>query len=140
MSRNKYTHIESEPGVCSAKQDFAILPFGEMPSEVGPGSLGRLSTLDDSIGVDYESSACQNVLDILRSLLDIALNIHSETGSFRDRKTEIQGDATGNTSETDEKPPQVINVVEDVGVIIQDGVFECRDENQAHKSSSFRTW
>jgi hypothetical protein len=139
-TRGRYTNIESEPRVRSAKQDFSILPFGEVPTEIGPGSLRRLGTLDNSIGVDYESSACQNVPDILRGLLDVAFNIHSETGSFRDRKTEIQGNATRNAAETDKETPQVIDVVENVGVIVQDGVFECRDENQTNQCSSFRTW
>jgi hypothetical protein len=81
-------------------------------SEIGPGSLGCLRTLDNSIRVDNESTGSQDVLNIFGGLLNIALNIHSETGCFWDSKTEVEGNAARNAAKTDKDTPQVIDVVE----------------------------
>lgn len=123
------TNIESEPGVRSTQQNLAVLPLGEVPSEICPSSLGCLCALNDGIGVDDESSGGQYVLNIFRGLLDVALNIHSETGGFRDGKTEVESNAARNAAKTDEDTPQVIDVVEGGRVVVQDRVLESSDEN-----------
>jgi hypothetical protein len=139
--RNGYkcTNIESEPGVRATEQNFAVLPSGEVSSEIGKGSPGRFCALDNSIWVDYESSGGQDVLDIFRGLLNVALDIHSETGGFGDGKTEVKGDAAGNAAKTDENTPHVIDMVEGVDVVVQDGVLESSDKDQANQSSSCKT-
>jgi hypothetical protein len=113
----KCTYIESKPRVCSAQQNFAVLPLGEVSSEIGPGSLGRLCTLDHGIRVDNKGTGSQDVLNILCGLLNIALDIHGETRSFWDGQTEVEGNTARNAAKTNKDTPQVVDVVENGGVV-----------------------
>ena len=108
-----------------------------MSSEIRPGGPGRFCTLDNGIGVDDEGSCSQDVLDVFSGLLNVALNIHGETGGFGDGKTEVKSNAAGNAAKTDKDTPDVIDVVEGLNVVVQYGVLEGSDENQANQSSSF---
>ena len=126
---NGWTNIESKPRVRGAQENFAVFPFREVSSEICPGSPRCFCTLNNSIGVDYEGSCGQDVLNIIRGLLNVALDIHSETGCFWDGETEVKGDAARNATKTHKDAPQIIDVVESGKIVVQDGVFESSNEN-----------
>lgn len=48
-------------------------------------------------------------IDVLDSLLHVALDIEGETRGLWDGETEVKSNATGDTSETDEETPTVVN-------------------------------
>ena len=108
-----------------------------MVEEVTARGLGRLHALDGCIGVDVELAGGENVLDILGSLADVALDIHGETRRFWDSESEIEGDAAGNAAQADEDTPAVVDVLEIVKVIVDDIVFKCGDDDERGESSSY---
>jgi len=63
--------------------------------EVTVLGLGHLHVLDGCIKVDVETTGGKDIIDILGSLPNIALDIHGETRSFRDSESEIDGNAAG---------------------------------------------
>ena len=67
----------------SIKEDLEILPLGEVCDEVCTSGLGGLNALDDSVWIDNIRPRRQESVHVLSSLLDIALNVHSEPRRFR---------------------------------------------------------
>ena len=61
--------------------------------------------------------------------MNVALDIHSETGCFWDGETEVKGDAARNATKTHKDAPQIIDVMESGKIVVQDGVFESSNEN-----------
>ena len=109
-----------------------------MAEEVTARSLGRLHALDGCVGIDVEIAGGENVLDILGSLPDVALDIHGETRSFWDGESEIEGNATGDAAQADEDTPAVVDVLENVKVIVDDISFKCGDDDERGESSSYK--
>lgn len=48
-------------------------------------------------------------VDVLDGLLHVTLDIEGETGGLWDSETEVEGNTTGDASETDEEAPTVVN-------------------------------
>ena len=90
----------------------------------------RLHALDDRVRVDVVAAGGQEVLDILRSLLDVALDVHCEAGRLGDGETEVEGDDGGNATETDEDTPHLVNVREHARVIVEDGALVAADDDE----------
>lgn len=80
-----------------------------MTTEIGPGCFGDISALNDGVRVDGESTGGEEGVNILRSLCDVSLDIHGETGSLGDGETEVEGDHTRDTAHADEDTPAVVN-------------------------------
>lgn len=104
------THIESEPGVGRADENLRVLPLAEVVPEVGPAGLGCADKLDSLIGVLVVGTSGQEVVDILGSLVNVALDIHGETGRLGDGETEVESDDGGDNAETDENTPHLVDL------------------------------
>ena len=68
-------------------------------------------------------------VDVLESLLHVALDVDGETGSFGDGETEVESDASGNASETDEKTPAVVDGDGVGGRLGEDGALVGGNDN-----------
>lgn len=110
-------NVECEPRVRSAEQNLAVPPLPKVVNEIGPGRLGGLDALDDRIGVDLVSTAGQERVDVLRGLLDVALDIHGVTRGLGDRETEVERDHSGDGAETDEQAPAVVDGIKGGGAV-----------------------
>ena len=104
------THVDREPGVTHPDQWHEVLPLTEEPHEVPLRRLGCPGSFDDRIMVDVVRSRCEEVIDVLRGLAHIPLNIHRESRGLGDCQAEVQGNRTGNTTEADEEAPHRIEV------------------------------
>ena len=80
-----------------------------MSCEVGPAGLGCVDALDEGIVVFWGFPSGKDGLDVGGSLIEIALDVHGETGSLGHRKAEVESDNTGNSTETYEQAPHEIN-------------------------------
>ena len=106
-----------------------------MLDEVATASLGCLYTLDSCVGVDVELASGNNVVDIVGSLPNIALDIHGETRSFRDRETEVESDNTRNATKTDENTPAIVHMFEVIERVVNDVILEGLHRNVRNESS-----
>ena len=80
-----------------------------MPAEVGPACLGNIDLSGDNAIIGTGLNALEGVIDIPESLFHVTLDIKSETRGFCDSETEVEGNNTRNTSETDEETPAVVD-------------------------------
>lgn len=87
-------------------------------------SFGRLDTLDSCVGVYVKLASGHNVVDILGSLLNIALDIHGKTRCFRDGETEVKCNDTGDAAQADENTPTVIDVLKVIDRVVDDVILE----------------
>jgi len=69
-------------------------------------------------------------------LLDVAFDIHGESRSLGKSETEVEGDGTGNSSETDQETPGEIEVVSVVDRVVDDLLLEGSEAGHRSKSSS----
>ena len=53
----------------------------------------------------------EHVVNVSPGPLNIPIDIHGESRSFRDSKPEIKRDNTGNTTQADENTPTVVHMV-----------------------------
>ena len=104
--------------------------------KVGTGSLGGIHTLLDSIGVDIEGARGEEVVDIVARLLNVALDVHGEARRLWDGKTVIESDDSGETAETNEDAPHIVDMGQHGGVISKDGALERGNNDQGDKSGS----
>ena len=95
-----------------------------MSDEVAASSLGCLYTLDSCVGVNVKPSSGNDVFDILRSLPNIAFDIHGETRCFRNGETEVESDNTRNATKTDENAPAIVHMFEVSERVVNDAIFE----------------
>lgn len=130
------TNIESEPRVCAADEDLEVCPFTVVIGKVLPRGLGGFDTLNLGVWVDVEGTGLEEVIDILGCLVDIALDIHSETRCFGDGETEVESDNTRDTSKTDEDTPHGVNRVELCGAIGKKGGLVGSDNDEGDNGSS----
>lgn len=108
----KETNVKSKPRVGSTEKDFEILELTKVGPEIGPAGFGGLNALDKKIWVNIGRFVVQDILDVVGGLVDVAFNIHGETGGFRDSQTEVESDSSGNTTETDEETPHEVDAAE----------------------------
>jgi hypothetical protein len=131
------TYIESKPGIGSSEQHLPVLPFGKVSPEIGPSRSGDLDVLDSSVGIVLGSADCEHVFDILRSLKNVALDIHTEAGGLRDGETEVESNNTRDSAKTDEEAPHIVNVVHAGDSIMSEHrALVGRDDNRADNGSS----
>jgi hypothetical protein len=104
--------------------------------EVAAASLGCLYTLNSCVGVDVKLASGNNGVDILGSLLYIALDIHGETRCFRDGETEVESNNTRNTAKTDENTPAVVHMSEVIERVVNDLMLEPLHYTERNDSSS----
>lgn len=104
------TDIERKPRVGCAKENLAVFPLGEVSDKVGTACARRLDALGNNriIILDVLAGG-ENILDVLCGLFNVALDIHRKTWSLGDGETEVQGNDTGNATETDEETPSVVD-------------------------------
>ena len=104
------TNIKSKPRICGTEENFEVLSLTEVVIEIGPASFGGVDTLDEILVVS--GSANQDVVDVARGLVNVALNIHGKTGCLWDGQTEVKSNNPRNGPQTDEDAPHVIDGVE----------------------------
>lgn len=104
--------IEREPGPSGTEENLAVLPLAKVAAEVGPGRLGGGNVLNGRLSISNVSSRGEECVDVGRSLLDVALDIHGVAGSLGKSETEVEGHGTRNSAETDEETPGEIEVAE----------------------------
>lgn len=127
--------VEREPGPSTTEQDLAVLPLSIVSPEVTTRSLGCRGSFDGRVGVDDKGTSGEVGVDILRGLLDVSLDIHGVSRSFGDCKTEVQGDGTGNTTETDQDSPAVVDVLV-AGIVVLNLVLESGDDHKCDDGGS----
>ena len=130
------THVDREPRVAHPDERHKVLPLAEEAHEVPPRSLGSAHAIDHRVRVDVIRARGEEVLDVLGRLLDVALDVHRETGRLGDGKTEVEGNAAGNAAETDEDTPHEVDVCEYRGVIVEECVLVRRNNNERDEGSS----
>jgi hypothetical protein len=134
----KRADIKSEPGIGTTEEQLAVLPFTEMRDEVTASGFGSFHALNNCIRVNVESAGGNDVLNVLGSLLDIALDIHGETRGFGNSKPEIQRNDTRNTAQANEYTPAIVNMLELVVVVIDNLILEPVDDAKGHYGSSYK--
>jgi len=153
------TDVESEPRIRSPDEHFQILPLGEMMCEIRPRRFRRLRTSDDiRIHLCLSWFLDNRIIDIRLSLINVPLDIHNcnkmywsvcvfregkegstITRSFGDGETEVKSDNSWDTSETDEKSPDLVDVCISIGNAVPiDGVLVCCCDDQSHQSRGWR--
>jgi len=80
--------------------------------EIGPAGLGGLDALDKKIVVSVALAAGQDILNVVGGLVNVAFDIHGETGGFWDSQAEVESDNSGNATETDEETPHEVDGTE----------------------------
>lgn len=83
-----------------------------MGAEIGPGGSGCINADDGSIFVDDDVLAFDDVGNISGGLFEVALNIHGESRSLGDGQTEVEGDTSRDSTETDEETPHEVDAVQ----------------------------
>lgn len=142
--------IEEEPGAHCADENLAVLPLGVVSPEVGPAGLGGLETAA-GVGDDNSANGLIRVslglsskisLGVLISLDDVASNVESVTGSLGNRKTEVESNAAGDSTETNDDTPHLVNSQTTNTTAVTDGrgshqrLFEASSNNEGHDTSS----
>jgi len=108
----KETNVKSKPRVGSTEKDFEVLELTKVGREISPAGFGGLNALDKKIWVNVGRVVVQDILDVVGGLVDVAFNIHGETGGFWDSQTEVESDNSGDATETDEETPHEVDAVE----------------------------
>lgn len=115
-------NVKHEPRASSSDKNLSVLPLGEMGPEVGQRGLGDLvllllgsggsSRLTKSLNIISRSvtnAASSELLSIGSTLFDITGDIKSVTGGFRNGKTEVKSADGGDTAETNQNSPHLVN-------------------------------
>lgn len=111
------------------------MPLTEVSFEVLPAGSGSLGTLNHCVWIDDKSALGEDVFDVIRSLGDIALDIHGKPRGLRDGETEIQGHHTRNTAQADKNTPHEVDVDKIGWSVIQNGVFVSKGDEQSDQCS-----
>ena len=129
-------NVEGEPRVRRTDEELEILPLREVCNEVAAGGLRRLSTLNNRVGVDVVAASSEEVLDVLGRLLDVAFDVHGETGRLGDGETEVESDGTRNAAKTDEDAPHLVYFRVNRRVLGKNGVLVCGNDDEANQCGS----
>ena len=98
--------------------------------EVALARLRRLHALDRGVGVDVVRARREEVVDVLRGLVHVALDVHREARRLGDREPEVQRDAPGDAAEPDEDAPHLVDVREHLRVVVQDRALVCGGDDE----------
>ena len=131
--------VQGKPRVGSSDEQLEVLPPREVREEVTAGRFGRLHALDDRVRVDVVAACGQEVLDILRSLLDVALDVHREAGRLGDGETEVECDGAGDTAKADEDTPHLVNLRVGDGALMEDRVLVRSNDNERDEGCGWMT-
>ena len=72
-------------------------------------------------------------VDIFDGLLHVTFDVESETGGLWDGETEVESDDTGDTSETDEETPTVVDGFGAARRLGKDGALVGGDDDESYK-------
>jgi hypothetical protein len=133
------TYVESEPTVSSTEKNLEVLELSEVFLEIRPAGLGGFDALDKGIIVDVVLPSGNDGLDISGSLIDVALNVHGETGCLRNGQSEIQGNDSGNSAETDKETPHEIYRAQLLNIRLgENGGLVSSSDDEANQSGSLK--
>jgi hypothetical protein len=99
--------------------------------------LGSFRPLNNSIFIDFGISLDQDICDIHGGLLDIALDVHGETGRFGNSQPEIEGNTTWDAAQADEQAPTVVDMIQRCVGVMGDTSLVCPDNDQGNEGSSY---
>jgi hypothetical protein len=133
---NSKTHIESEPRVGGTEENLAVLQLGEVGPEVASSGLGSIDLKSNGgLGIVNVTASSEESFDIGGGLLDVALDVHGETRSLGERKTEVERDGSRDGTETNEQTPAEVKVVSIVCGVIDDLGLERGDNDERDNGS-----
>lgn len=116
----RVAHVECKPRVRRADEDLHVLPLGEMSSEILPACLGNGCPNDRCILINAVDilALVEDSVNVGRGLVDVALDVHSESRSLRDGEPEVEGNDSGDATETNEETPHRVDflVVDGSGI------------------------
>ena len=139
-------NIQNEPRASSSEEDFAVLPLTKMANEVVEtgfgGPIGGLFNKDlrirrvSDVAQSRRTMLAADVLDSIGgSDFLVTVDIESVTNSFGDCETEVEGKASGHSTESVDDTPRLIegNLTSRVassnlkGILEADGANECNE-------------
>lgn len=117
---------------------LAVFPLAKVSNKVGTGCARCLDTLGkNGIIILNVPAGGEDVVNVLCGLLNVALNIHSETRGFWNGKTEVKGNDTRNASKTDEETPSVVDGDSARVRRRKDGILVCRNNDDRDDRGSW---
>ena len=128
------SNVKGEPGPCCTEEYLAVLPLAEMSPKVSPRSLGQFCTLVVVDGVDNVSAGGEVSVNVLRSLFDVALDIHGVTRGLRNGQTEVKCGSRGDTSESNDQTPALVDGLHVGKRLLLDRVLESRDNDDGNNT------
>ena len=126
------SNVEGEPGPSGAEKYLAVLPLSEMSLKVSPRGLGKFCPLVVVDGVDNVRASGEIGVNVLRSLFNVALDVHGVTRGLRNSQTEVKCGGRGNTSESNDQAPALVNGLHVGERLLLDLVLEGRDDNDGN--------
>jgi len=105
----QWSYIEGKPRIGTAKEDLEVLPLAKVFPEIGERRFRSVNALNAFVLVDVGLPVLDDLGDIGLGPINVTFDIHSEARSFGDGQTEVQSDASGNASETDEEAPHMVD-------------------------------
>jgi hypothetical protein len=129
--------VESEPRPGGAEQNLSILPLAEVVTEVGPGGLGDVDLVGNDAVIGAGLDALPVSIDILDGLPHVTFNIEGETRGLGNGETVVEGDTSGNATETDEETPTVVNSRGLGGRPGQNGILVGCDDDEGDEAGAW---
>lgn len=128
--------VEREPGPGRAEQDLAVLPLAEVVAEVLPARLGDVESRGrGGCAVLDVGAGLEEGVDVGRSLLDVALDVHREARRLGEGEAEVECDRAGNGAETDDEAPDKVEVASVVDRVVQDLLLEGSERRDGDERS-----
>ena len=107
-----------------------------MPTEVGPTGFGNIDLVGDDAVIGNSLNTFVGTLNVPDGLLHVTLDVEGETGGLGDGETKVEGDNTGDASETDEETPAVVNASGCGGGIMKDATLVGVDDDEGDEGGS----
>ena len=124
-------YIKCKPGIRGTEQEFEVFEFAEVIAEICQAGFGDLDALYVGIFIEFLLPSRHDVFDISWSLIDVTLNIHGETRSFRNGEAEVECNSCWYASKTDQETPDSIDTMKlSNGRGREDGVFVGSGNNE----------
>lgn len=110
-----------------------------MSDEVGTSCVGRLYALGyNGVLVPNVPAGGDDVFNVMGCLIDVAVDIHSETRCFRNGETEVKGNNTRNASKADEETPGIVDGDSTRVRSCEDGILVCSNDDDADNRGNWR--